>query len=234
MGNSRAHLSLAVVLPTLNEESNIGAVLCSVLDQSEKADRIVVADGHSTDATQAVAQGLGVDVVLAPQRGRGCQTAYAVQSLREDIVLVLHADTLLPAGALSSIRRALVAYPQCPGGALGHVFDSPKWLYRLIEWWDRRRARRGTSYGDQVQFFRRASLETQGGYPDQPIMEDIELSKRLQRLGRPVYLNHPVLTSPRRFQRLGIVRTLFENFRLRRAYESLGLRACQSIVQRYY
>jgi GT2 family glycosyltransferase len=105
---------------------------------------------------------------------------------------------------------------------------------RAIEWCDRRRARGGESYGDQAQFFRRELLQSVGGFPDQSIMEDVELSVRLRRLGAPIYLDLPVIVSARRFVRMKWWRVAWQNFRLRRHYRRRGLAACAELYQRYY
>ncbi len=225
---------LAVVIPTFNEEARLAITLRSVRDQGDDATLVLVADGGSTDGTQALAERYGAKVIVSPRRGRGCQIAAAVAQLQEEIVMVVHADMSLPAGALDLVRRWLADHPVCPGGCLGHRFDSPKHFLRLVEWWDRRRARRGTSYGDQAQFFRRDLLERCGGFPDQPIMEDIELSRRLARLGPAAYLDYPVVVSARRFERLGCWQTVLTNLGLPLAYWCGGSRACEAIYRRYY
>jgi rSAM/selenodomain-associated transferase 2 len=231
MNNS---LRLAVVIPTLNEEAVLSATLSSLAAQTEPATEIVVADGGSTDSTATVAEKLGARVVIASKRGRGCQIACALKQIDEEIVMIVHADMIVPREALATIRACLAEDATCPGGCLGHRFANPRRIYRWIQLWDRRRAGRGMSYGDQGQFFRRDLLERQGGFPDQPIMEDVELSRRLARLGRPAYLDCPVLVSPRRFERLGWRRVVFHNLLFRFAYRCGGARTCEAIYRRYY
>jgi hypothetical protein len=141
---------------------------------------------------------------------------------------------LFPPGSLAAIRQALAAHPGCPGGGLGHRFDSRRWAYRLIERADRMRAVRGMASGDQAQFFRREWLLRAGGFPDQPIMEDVELSRRLRTLGRPAYLDLPVAVSARRFEERGWWQVLWENWTFRRAYRRRGLAACREIYERDY
>jgi hypothetical protein len=141
---------------------------------------------------------------------------------------------VLPTGAFAQVREWLATHPACPGGCLGHRFDSPKLFLRVVEWWDRLRAERGVSYGDQAQFFRRDLLDRQGGFPAQPIMEDIELCRRLGRLGRTVYLDRPVVVSARRFNRMGFWKTVLTNMELRLAYRHRGLQASWAIYRRYY
>ena len=133
-------LSIAVVIPTFNEDSVMAETLASVQAQGGTGVRIVVADGGSTDATIAIARRFGAEVIQSPQRGRGCQIAAAVAALQDDVVLVLHADTRLPPDALERIRRHLRDHPECPGGCLGHRFDSPRTAHRLVEALDALRA----------------------------------------------------------------------------------------------
>ncbi|MGD9721447.1 MAG: glycosyltransferase family 2 protein [Pirellulales bacterium] len=225
---------IAVIIPTLNEEAALCNTLESVIPQTTDGDRVIVADGGSVDRTLDLASHHGAKLVPVGSRGRGTQIAAALRHVDDCIVLIVHADMIVPAGALSAIRRGFVERPNCPGGCLGHHFGSANRLLRLTEWWDERRARRGTSYGDQAQFFDRRLLDRQGGFPDQPIMEDVELSRRLRRLGTPVYLDCPVLVSARRFDRLGWCRTILANYLLRLVYRLCGLRACETIYRRYY
>jgi rSAM/selenodomain-associated transferase 2/rSAM/selenodomain-associated transferase 1 len=229
-----AWLSVAVVVPTLNEETILADTLASVRLQTVGEVRLIVADGGSTDATSEVAMRFGAEVFRAPRRGRGCQIAAAIATLQEDVVLVLHADTHLPPDAVERIRGHLRNHANCPGGCLGHRFDSPRAAYRLVEAVDALRARWGTSYGDQGQFFRRAPLARAGGFPDQPIMEDVELSRRLRAQGQPAYLNCPVLASPRRLERLGLWQSATVNFLLRTAYRVGGAAVCDRLDRLYY
>lgn len=225
---------LAVVVPTLNEAAGLAKTLDAVLSQGDDTTPVLVADGGSTDGTQAIAKRCGANVFVSPRRGRGCQIAAGVSQLQEEIILIVHADMILQAGALNRVRKWLAEHPACPGGCLGHRFDSPKRFFRLVEWWDRRRAKVGVSYGDQAQFFRRDLLEREGGFPDQPIMEDVELCRRLRRLGPIVYLDYPVVVSARRFMLLGCWSTVFVNLALRLVYRCCGLRASRAIYRYYY
>jgi glycosyltransferase involved in cell wall biosynthesis len=190
-----------------------------------------VVDGGSADGTAEVAGRFGADTLVIPGVGRGGQVAAGVAACSEDVIVVGHADMLFPPDALEAIESYLARRPSCPGGCLGHRFDRPDWVYRAIEWWDRRRAMRGHSYGDQAQFFRRELL---GGFPDLPLMEDVELARRLRRLGRPAYLDRPVTVSARRYERLGWLRVMSANWLLRRAYEREGPEAAWRLYQRYY
>jgi glycosyltransferase involved in cell wall biosynthesis len=227
-------LTLAVVIPTLDEQIALPTLLASLREQTQPAERIVVSDAGSQDATTQLAGQGGAEVVLAPRRGRGSQIATALDRVKEQAVVIAHADMTLPPQALECIRRTLVEYPDCPGGCLGHRFDRRSPILRFIEWWDRRRARGGESYGDQAQFFRREWLPSAGGFPDQPIMEDVQLARRLRSLGKPLYLDIPVTVSARRFERLKWWRVVWMNAALRRRYRKQGLAACAKLYERYY
>lgn len=227
-------LSIAVVIPTYNEEVALPALLASVCSQVNAITRVLIADGDSTDGTKAVAMPFGVQVVDTARKGRGCQIAAVVGELQEDVVLVLHADMILPPEAIQRTQQWLTEHPSCPGGCLGHRFDSPRFVYRLVECWDSLRARWGTSYGDQAQFFRRELIERLGGFPEQSIMEDWELSRQLKTLGWPAYLNCCVQVSPRRLERLGWMRSALMNLWLRCAYRLRGPAVCWELYERYY
>jgi rSAM/selenodomain-associated transferase 2 len=227
-------MRLAVVIPALNEEEALPELFASLARQSAPAERIVLCDGGSSDATVDVANRQGAMVVRAPGRGRGGQVAAALAEVGEEVVLVAHADMRLPESALEAVRSWLAAHPEGPGGCLGHKFDRRTIILRMVEGFDARRARRGESYGDQGQFFRRKLLLSVGGFPDQPLMEDIELSRRLRSLGAPAYLDVPVTVSARRFERLGWARVLWKNWLLRRRYRREGLAACLDLHHSYY
>ncbi len=234
MNSVDGEMRIAVIIPTLNEEAALGRSLDSIVPQLARGDEIIIADGGSTDGTLNLARHHGATIAPASKPGRGTQIAAALRDVDQCVVLIVHADMVVSLGALSAVRQALKETPHCPGGCLGHRFDSDSRWMRLTEWWDERRARRGMSYGDQGQFFRREWLNRQGGFPDQPIMEDLELARRLRRLGSPVYLDYPALVSARRFVRLGWCRTIVFNFILRVIYGTCGLRICESVYRFYY
>jgi rSAM/selenodomain-associated transferase 2 len=232
--NGPMTLSLAVVIPVRDEEPALPATLRSLQNQSHKADRLIVVDSGSRDRTCQVAGEFGAQVLVTRLAGRGNQIALGVSASAEDVVVVGHADMLFPAHALARIHRYLLDHPECPGGCLGHRFASDRRVFRVLEWFDARRARRGHAYGDQAQFFRRKVLESVGGFPAQPLFEDVELAARLRLLGPTAYLDIPVTVSARRFERLGILRTVWQNWRLRRAYRRGGPAVAPLLFDRYY
>jgi glycosyltransferase involved in cell wall biosynthesis len=227
-------VKIAAVVPALNEAVALPATLQSLLAQTRPADRLVVVDGSSGDNTVRVARQFGADTLVVPSRGRGGQVAAGVAACSEDVIVVAHADMVFPPDALEAIDAYLHIHPACPGGCLGHRFGHPKRVYRAIEWWDRRRAMRGRSFGDQAQFFRRDMLDRVGGFPDLPLLEDVELARRLRKLGRPAYLDRPVTVSARRYERLGWWTVMAANWRIRRAYDRKGPEACWRLYRHYY
>jgi rSAM/selenodomain-associated transferase 2 len=227
-------MKIAVVVPILNEASTLPDLMQSLRLQSRQPDRIVIVDGGSTDGSIDVVHSLGIDSMIVPGVGRGGQIAAGVRACTEDVIVVAHADMRFPRTAFEVLQQFLKDHPDCPGGCFGHRFDNPRWTYRAIEWWDRRRAIRGHSFGDQAQFFRRESLDWVGGFPALPLMEDVELARRLRQLSVPAYLDVLVGVSARRFERLGWLRVANRNWRLRRLYRRGGEAICWELYRRYY
>jgi len=199
--------SLSIVIPTLDEEAVLGATLESALPH---ADEMIVSDGGSVDRTRAIARGLGVEPIVGPP-GRGGQIRRGTDRASGDVILILHADTLLPAAAGERVREAVA------GGAVGGGFlvrfEGGPATYRLGERFVNWRTRVGRSpLGDQGQFTSREALERLGGFRDWPILEDVDFIRRLRRLGRIAVIPEPVRTSSRRFTARGGLRTVAVNW----------------------
>ena len=194
---------VAVVIPTLNEGDNVAAAVISAQNQHEVTE-IVVADGGSTDDTLDRARQAAARVVSAPQ-GRGHQIRAGIDHTEADVIVVLHADSRLEPKSVRRMLDALSAFDRSPGGALGMHFEgharATRWIARL----NHLRTRwTGIAFGDQGQFFRRAALNTAGGFPSSMLMEDVELSLRLKEIGRPLYIEKGVRVSDRRWAREGL------------------------------
>ena len=229
--------TLAVVVPTLNEGGSLLRCLDSVQRMVPKPDEIIVADGGSIDDTIAVAQSQEAQVVVAP-RGRGRQIAAGVARASSDVVLVLHADSVVRPDTGSRILTALNAQDRAMGGAVGQHFDADTVPLLAVEALNEIRALFfGASFGDQGQFFRRTTVADDGGFPALPLMEDVEFSRRLRAAGPSLYLGGGVVCSARRWQRDGWLRrfwmvlALTTEFRLRRG----NIEACaEALYQKYY
>jgi rSAM/selenodomain-associated transferase 2 len=137
---------------------------------------------------------------------------------RGDDQVFLHADTRLPVGALDAVARAM-ADPRVVGGRFDVRFDTPRPVMRMVAWFINRRSRvSGIATGDQAIFVRRAVFETLGGYPDIPLMEDVELTRRLKRHGHLACLRQKVTTSARKWEQEGVLRTILLMWLLRLLY----------------
>ena len=200
-------MRLAIVIPALNEAANLSWLLPDLARDCPGAE-IVVVDGGSGDDTAAVVARLPGPRLLESARGRAVQMNHGAREAGGDTLLFLHADTRLPAGAARAIEQTL-AEPGVVGGRFDVHFDNERPLFRMIAWFMNTRSRAsGICTGDQAIFVRRADFEAVGGYPDIPLMEDIELSRRLKRRGKLRALRLRVTTSARKWEREGPLRTI--------------------------
>jgi rSAM/selenodomain-associated transferase 2 len=209
-------ISLAIVIPVLNEAPRIAALLDALAPLRAQGVSVVVVDGGSSDGTLAACAGRA-DAVLQVPRGRARQMNAGARALGSGALLFLHADTALPADALGLITRAL---GHRAWGRFDVRIDGRSRLLPIVARLMNLRSRwSGIATGDQAIFMRRAAFEAVGGFPDQPLMEDIEISRRLRRAqGRPACLRAQVVTSGRRWDQRGAWRTIVLMWRLRLMY----------------
>jgi rSAM/selenodomain-associated transferase 2 len=199
--------TVSIVVPTLDEAANLAWLLPDLRARWPAAE-IIVADAGSPDGTGELAAAYPEVRWLTASPGRARQMNAGARLAQGDAVLFLHADTRLPDGALEAIAQAL-ADPSVVGGRFDVRFDSSRPIMRVVAWLMNRRSRlTGISTGDQGIFVRRAPFESLGGYPDIPLMEDIELSRRLKRQGRLAALPLRVTTAARKWEREGPARTI--------------------------
>ncbi len=220
---------LSIVVPALEEAAGIEAVLAALQPLRARGVEVVLADGGSSDGTAQLAAPW-VDRVAAAPRGRALQMNAGAAAARAAQLLFLHADTRLPPQADALVLRAL-AGPACWGRFDVRISGQSPWLKVVARMMNLRSRLSGIATGDQALFVRRRLFEQLGGYADQPLMEDIELSRRLKRLGRPACLRARVRTSGRRWEQRGVWRTIVLMWRLRLAYW-LGASA-ESIARAY-
>ncbi|GIW70781.1 MAG: hypothetical protein KatS3mg102_0323 [Planctomycetota bacterium] len=205
--------TVSAVIPARDEEERIGACVRAVLAERAVCEAIVV-DGGSRDRTAERARAAGAAVLvhdLPPERGggRGGQIAAGLERAQGDVVAIVHADALLAPGELERALQLLGRNPDVVGGALGARFDLRGCRLRALELAnDLRAAYLGLAFGDQVQFFRREPVLARRVYPALPLMEDVELSLRLRRLGRTVFLFGHSLVSARRWRLGSLGRTI--------------------------
>jgi len=216
-------------MPVLNESTGILAALGALAPLRERGAEVIVVDGGSADGTVAAATPLA-DRVLSATRGRASQMNAGAAEARGRTLLFLHADTRLPPHVLTLVEQALADHSW--GRFDVAIEGRSMWLAVIAAMMNLRSRLTGIATGDQAIFVSRPAFTAVGGYPDQPLMEDIELSKRLKRLGPPACLRSRVVTSGRRWEKHGVWRTILLMWRLRFDYWR-GVPAAR-LVARYY
>ncbi|MBT9476550.1 TIGR04283 family arsenosugar biosynthesis glycosyltransferase [Polaromonas sp.] len=206
---------LSVVIPALNESAGIQAALHALAPLRARGAQVVVADGGSTDDTVALANAVQV---IQTACGRALQMNAGAQQASGDTLLFLHADTRLPPDADKLIAQALASGAQVWGRFDVHIEGQSRMLRVIAAFMNRRSRWTGIATGDQALFMTRAAFDAVGGFPAQPLMEDIEMSARLLKLSRPACLRARVVTSGRRWETRGVWRTVLLMWRLRLAY----------------
>jgi len=206
---------LTVVVPTLNESQGIVGCLDALAPLRARGHEVIVVDGGSEDGTAVLAEGRA-DRVLAAPRGRAGQMNAGARAARGEALVFLHADTRLPPDADRLVLEALAARGW---GRFDVAIDGRGALLKLVGAMMNLRSRlTRIATGDQALFVRRGLFESLGGYAPIALMEDIELARRLRRSGPPACLRERVLTSARRWQGRGVLRTVVLMWRLRLAY----------------
>lgn len=202
---------ISVIIPTLNEELTLEKSLISA--RNSKDVEIIVSDGGSLDSTHTIAEQLA-DKVLSSPAGRGAQMNQGAAAASGDILLFLHADTILPAG-WDVLIREILRDKAIAGGAFAFSLPNSSIPFSFISFMVNLRSRfLKLPYGDQALFVRRGIFDKLGGFREIPIMEDVELVKGMRRLGSLEILDQPVITSSRRWEKEGWIRTTVRNLSL--------------------
>lgn len=214
-------MRLSVIVPALDEAASIVATLDSLRELQGRGHEVIVVDGGSRDRTATLAAGRA-DRVLAAGAGRAVQMNAGARAAAGDVFLFLHADSRLPGAADRLVLQGLAA-----SGAAWGRFDvriaSGRPLLRMVETMMNVRSRlTRICTGDQAIFVRREAFDAVGGYPAQALMEDIAISARLRRLSAPLCLRERCITSARRWESEGVLRTIALMWWLRLQY-ALGV-----------
>ncbi|MDT8309943.1 MAG: TIGR04283 family arsenosugar biosynthesis glycosyltransferase [Methylophaga sp.] len=208
--------SIAIIVPVLNEAENLPALIAQFSKLSQPQDEVVIVDGGSTDETLEILADMNLQI-LSAHKGRASQMNAGALHSDADILVFLHADTQLPENALALIRK--VVAEGAGWGRFNVIISGARPMLKVIALFMNWRSRlTGIATGDQVIFIQRELFNDLGGFPEQPLMEDIEISKRLKKISRPACLSEKVITSGRRWQKHGIWKTIILMWWLRFAY----------------
>jgi len=207
--------SISVVVPVFREAETINSLILTLKELAQGGSlEIIVVDGSPEAETVRAIDDDGV-IRKVSGRGRGRQMNGGASCASGEVLLFLHADTRLPSGALGHVRSCL-GDSQIVAGAFDLGIDSKRWGFRVIEYVASVRSRlTRIPYGDQAIFIRRNYFEALGGYRDIPLMEDVDLMRRIRKKGdRICFISQRVRTSPRRWEREGILYTTLRNWTL--------------------
>ncbi len=219
-------IAVSIIIPTLNEALGIECCLKNLQPLREQGVEVIVSDGGSTDNTRELAI-LYADKVIEADLGRASQMNAGALLANGEFLLFLHSDTSLPTGFSEAWLTGLT------WGFFPVKLSGVAWPFRLVERAINIRSRfSGIGTGDQALFIRRTLFESIGGFANIPLMEDVELCRRLKADSCPVVQNNPVTTSSRRWEQKGIIRTVVQMWRLRLAY-LLGVPP-RNLVKQYY
>jgi rSAM/selenodomain-associated transferase 2 len=210
-------LKLSIIVPALNEAARIEATLAALAPMRSRGHEVIVVDGGSADATAALAVPLADRVLPAP-RGRARQMNAGAAKARGDVLVFLHADNRLPDSADRLVTEALAASGRA-WGRFDVAIEGTHPMLPVIAWFMNLRSRlTGIATGDQAMFVRRDAFARVGGFPALALMEDVALSATLKALSRPACLRAKTVTSGRRWETKGVLRTVLLMWRLRLSF----------------
>lgn len=220
--------SVSFVIPVLNEQASVAGLLCDLRLRYPGCELIVV-DGGSTDGTVAIALPL-CDQLLVGERGRARQMNLGGQVASAPYIFFLHADSC-PGVSAAELDACLAELP--PWGFCRVRLNGEHIFFRIIEWFMNQRSRlSAVATGDQMMFVQKTVFEHSGGFDVIPLMEDVAYCKRLRRLSRPLIISEPVVTSSRRWEDSGVIKTVVRMWLLRLGY-FLGV-APETLWRHYY
>ncbi len=205
----------SIIIPTLNEDTSLPAALEALLKSTEHISslEILICDGGSVDNTLVQAEAFPVSILNA-QKGRALQMNSGAQQAKGDYLVFLHADTRLPKNWTTLISQCKTDW-----GHFDVCLSGQHWLFRIIEKMINIRSRKtSVATGDQVLFFRQNFFHQLGGFPEIPLMEDIAISKKARYFTAASCISQPVITSSRRWEKNGILRTVVLMWFLRFAF----------------
>jgi len=216
VGEGKETRSLSIIVPMLNERESIAATLGALRVGAPTAE-IIVVDGGSIDGSRQAAAGL-CDMLIEAPRGRACQMNAGAAGAGGEVLAFVHADTIVPDRFAADIEAAM-RNPGVVGGRFDLALDASTLPYRLIARLISLRSRLSrTATGDQAMFVRREIFQRLGGFAQIEICEDLDFARRLKRCGAVACLRSRVMTSARRWQRAGLIRTVLRMWAIRLSY----------------
>jgi rSAM/selenodomain-associated transferase 2 len=198
---------ISIVIPVLNEADCIAATLAALAPLQARGHEVIVVDGGSGDDTAALARRAAARVASAP-RGRASQMNAGAALAQDEVLLFLHADTRLPENADARILQGLATSGRAWGRFDVRIEGRSRQLPVIAFFMNLRSRATGIATGDQAIFVRRDAFRRVGGFPPLELMEDIALSRSLKRLSRPLCLADKAVTSGRRWEQHGVMRTV--------------------------
>lgn len=210
-------MKISIIIPVRNEEENIGRLLHELQEYRDRGHELIVVDGGSEDETVVIARPL-VDNLLVAPAGRACQMNLGASMAHGDVLWFLHADSRTPDHADELIKTALTNSAST-WGRFDIRLSGSNLSFRIVESMMNLRSRlTGIATGDQAIFISHDLFDRVGGFPDQCLMEDVEISKKLKKFQSPVSLREKLVTSSRRWEQNGVVKTIILMWVLRAAY----------------
>jgi rSAM/selenodomain-associated transferase 2 len=223
-------MRISIIVPALNEADNIVSTLDGLKPFRKDGNEVIVVDGDSKDETVRLARSMA-DKIIKSTPGRAQQMNVGAKQASGDVLWFLHADTLVPDNAVQQIQHAL-ENNKYQWGRFDIRLSGRQLQLRIVESLMNLRSRiTGIATGDQGIFVRREVFESIGGFANIPLMEDLEISRRLKKHSRPCCLDTKLITSSRRWEERGILRTILLMWRLRLAY-FLGVKP-EKLVNHY-
>jgi rSAM/selenodomain-associated transferase 2 len=208
--------TITVIIPTLNEEHYIVQTISSLRQAGFKG-KIIVVDGGSTDSTIELCSGLSaVQLIKSPKKGRGFQMNIGAQEANENYLLFLHGDSIFPPEGITYLLN-LIRHGKTQVGSFSLAFDNNRNIYRLLSRFSRINHPLAT-YGDQGLFIKRSIYQRLGGFADIPLLEDVDIIRRIRKKYRMQKFPMAVVTSARRFERNGPLRQTIINIAIVLAY----------------
>ena len=209
---------LTFITPTYNECTTIEYTLSELLKVINEQDEVIVVDGDSEDGTQQIVNKFKRVKLLQSQRGRAVQMNMGVRESKNNYIFFLHADTLIDETGLKLLKEE-IKDNNVSWGWFKLKFSSSKKIYRILEFLASFRTNLVQEpLGDHGIFVNKQIFEKVGGYPEIPLMEDVELVKKLKKISKGKRINHFVTSSPRRLEKGGILKTVLKMCLIRTLY----------------